>query len=146
MVRADGRSVTIDASRSRRQPRWAIPALVLLVAVVATVWIASRSSGADAEPCTLSTEANVDDEVGAASPEEARIRWAAANGDLGIDAANPVMRGGREGLVLADYRQDAAHRREAPAGREVFLTITTQQGGDGVWRVIRVTHCEQTAA
>lgn len=111
-------------------------ASVFLV-VLATVWLVTRP--AESRFCTAAGSL---DEVGAATPEDARVRWAGEH-DLGVDAADPDDVDRSEDRETAVYVLDGAERGPVDPNRTDEQQIVVERDDGGTWRVVSANRCER---
>lgn len=109
-------------------------AVLLVVGGLGLAWSVTRPSVA-----TICTAAGSIDEVGASTPDAARVRWASEY-DLAIDIERPDRVSGSGDEVAARYLID---RPDLDPSRTYFQKIVTERGDDGVWRVVSANHCEE---
>lgn len=112
-------------------------AVLVITAGLGLAWLASQPTTSKA--CTLGAS---QDEVGAGTPEAARIRWAAEH-DLGVDGEHPDRTSGSGDRVTATYVLDGPPRGPSDPDRTYLQEIVTERGDDGVWRVASANTCEQ---
>jgi hypothetical protein len=111
-----------------------IAAMLVIVGGLGLAWAATRPS--ISKMCTAAASI---DEVGAATPEAARVRWAAQY-RLDVDIERPDRVSGSGDSVTARYLLD---RPDLDSSRTYFRAIVTERDDDGVWRVVSANHCEE---
>lgn len=112
-------------------------AVLVIVGGLGIAWMATRPSVS--KLCTLGASI---DEVGAATPEAARIRWAAQLG-LDVDIEAPDRVSGSGDRVTARYHLEAPDVPVADPDRTWFQEVVTERDDDGVWRVASANECQQ---
>jgi hypothetical protein len=133
--RWDPMVTSVERSTTRRKG-----VLILRIAAVVVVgglglaWAATRPSLSKA--CTVAAAI---DEVGAATPGAARVRWAAQY-PLEVDVEQPDRVNGSGDRITATYLLD---RPDLDPSRIAFQEIVTERGDDGVWRVASANECEE---
>jgi len=112
-------------------------AVLVVVAGVGLAWVATR-------PVTsqICTAAGSIDEVGAGTPEAARIRWAAQL-TLDVDIKDPDRISGSGDRITAEYRLGDLEPIPGERNGTAFRDIVTERGDDDVWRVVSANRCER---
>lgn len=130
---------SLERPRGRRKVVPLLLAMVALVAVagIGLAWVATRPTTSQ-----FCTAAGSIDEVGAETPEAARIRWA-GQFSLDVDIEHPDHISGSGDRITAEYRLDDL--QPAPGERDgtAFRQIVTVRDEDSVWRVVSANRCER---
>ena len=111
-------------------------AAVVVVCGSWVAWVASRPPGYKACVGGMTI-----DEVGAVTPEAARVRW---NGyPLEIDIEHPDRVSGSGDRATAIYVLPTPEADWGDPDHTYFREVITERGDDDVWRVVGASKCEQ---
>ena len=114
-----------------------ITAVLVVVGGLGLAWVANWPSISKA--CTVAASI---DEVGAATPEAARIRWARQN-SRDIDIEHPDRTSGSGDHVTATYILERPAADWADPDHTYLQEVVTERGNDDVWRVVSANKCTQ---